>query len=145
MLEVLMHEFETRWLYMPGLPHLSMSLWQLDKCVSVFMPDLHAHFQRLKVQPQLYASVCSGSNTPSDLISLVGHGVILSILKLPWMQEWFVGLFTYTLPLNEAARVWDLFFTQGWKAIHKIALAILHCVRGTNVHIPTRNSMFLYF
>ena len=38
--------------------------------------------------------------------------------------SWYLTLFATTLPFNVVVRIFDIFFFDGYKIIHKIALAI---------------------
>jgi hypothetical protein len=48
------------------------------------------------------------------------HGVDLDQVTVPW----FMCLFVNSLPLDVLLRVWDCFFHEGVKALHRVALAI---------------------
>lgn len=41
------------------------------------------------------------------------------------VSQWLLTLFAYALPLPHLLRVWDLAFSEGWKALFKVALAKL--------------------
>merc|ERR1739838_1006352 len=59
----------------------------------------HAHFMRLHVSPQLFCT------------------------------EWYYTVFAYILPLPLVLRVWDVFLTDGTKALHRFALTILSRIK----------------
>lgn len=84
-----------RRLYAPGLPLLRTALARLEVLLEHHLPDLHAHFSAIGLHAVLYA------------------------------QEWFLTLFTYSLPMSLAARVMSTFFVDGWPALFRMALAVL--------------------
>ncbi|CEP03964.1 hypothetical protein PBRA_009544 [Plasmodiophora brassicae] len=95
LLDIVMRDYGYRWMYVHGLPHLCLCLWQLDHLIAMNLPELHMHFSNEGVKMELYAS------------------------------EWFISLFTYTLSIEDAGRVWDLFILRGWKQIFRVALGAL--------------------
>lgn len=95
----LMQEYELRWLFLPGLPHLNMCLWQFQQCLGMYLGDLAVYLEEKGLDPSLYA------------------------------VEWFVTLFTYVLPMESAVRVWDLFLIDGLPIVFQFGLAILDIVK----------------
>jgi hypothetical protein len=93
----LMHgrHYLMRQLYQPGFPLLQKMLSILRALLRRFLPRLHAHFQELGIEPAFYAS------------------------------HWFLTLYAYQFPVPLVCRIWDLFVSEGWKIIFKIALALL--------------------
>lgn len=45
-----------------------------------------------------------------------------------YATQWFMTLFTYTLPFDAAVRVWDAFLCEGWKAVFRASLALLRAL-----------------
>ena len=41
--------------------------------------------------------------------------------------KWFLSAFVDTLPEETVLRVWDVVFTEGWKALYRVGLAMLLC------------------
>lgn len=96
-LHVLMNDakWSLRELYRPGFPMLHQLFYQLEKLMARVLPRLSRHFQRNHVTPSFYAT------------------------------EWFLTLFVGILPFRSLARVWDIFFFEGWKMMFRIALVLL--------------------
>jgi len=84
-----------RYYFLPKLPRASISFVHLDKLLERYIPDVHAHFLRLHVSPQIFCA------------------------------EWYFTVFSYTLPLILTQRVWDVFLIDGTKALHRFALTML--------------------
>ena len=59
------------------------------------LPRLAAHFEREGVDHAMYAS------------------------------QWFITIFAYSFPFDLVTRVWDMFLLEGWKAVYRVALAVL--------------------
>lgn len=53
------------------------------------------------------------------------HLIKQEIEPLMFMTEWFLCVFTRTLPWGSVLRVWDMFMCEGVKVIFKVALVIL--------------------
>jgi len=84
-----------RYYFLPKLPRASISFVHLDKLLEHYIPDVHAHFLRLHVSPQIFCA------------------------------EWYFTIFSYTLPLTLTQRVWDVYLVDGTKALHRFALTML--------------------
>lgn len=48
-----------------------------------------------------------------------------------YMTEWFMCVFTRTLPWSSVLRVWDMFFCEGVKVIFRVGLVLLKFSLGT--------------
>jgi hypothetical protein len=87
-------------LYHRNLPRLKLLLYQLDRLIGIFLPELHRVFKEEMVASSHFAS------------------------------SWFITLFAATLSstpqqLTILFQIWDMFFLEGWRAVFKCALAVL--------------------
>lgn len=87
-------------LYNSNMPRLKLMLYQLDRLIGIYLPELHRVFKDEMIPSSHYAS------------------------------SWFITLFASTLStsqehLHVLLQIWDCFFEEGWKAIFKCALAVL--------------------
>jgi len=87
-------------LYNSNLPRLKLMLYQLDRLIGIYLPELHRVFKEEMIASSHFAS------------------------------SWFITLFASTLSmslphLEILYQIWDMFFEEGWKAIFKCSLAIL--------------------
>nr|CAG8578518.1 12032_t:CDS:10 [Entrophospora candida] len=57
------------------------------------------------------------------------HLIDNDIIPLIYMTQWFMTLFTMTLPWASVLRVWDIFYFEGTNLFFRVGLAILDCVR----------------
>ena len=91
--------FEMRSLYVTGLPKLQFLQRALEHLMEKRFPHLRSHMEMLGIHTSAYAA------------------------------SWFMTLFTYSLRLPVAVRVFDLFVFKGWVALLEVALAILSHLR----------------
>lgn len=96
-LHEMMHNdrYKMRELFKPGFPMLQQFFYQLKRLISRFLPKLGRKFDELQIEPSFYAS------------------------------QWFLTLFVYHFPFRALLRVWDVFFSEGWKIIFRVAIALL--------------------
>ncbi|KAL4110113.1 hypothetical protein PRIC1_001806 [Phytophthora ramorum] len=89
--------FELERLYGPGLPHLSLRCFQLDRLLRIHLATLSQHFEAIEFP-----------------ISIVATG-------------WFMTLFSNmeALSYDVVVQVFDGFISNGWKQLFQTALAIL--------------------
>ena len=59
------------------------------------MPKLYLHFQENNITPHLYAT------------------------------EWFMTIFSLSMPFEVTLRIWDIYLVEGVKIIYRVALAII--------------------
>lgn len=103
----LIDKFQMKNLFVSSLPKLKQFFYQLDRIIGLFLPELHEKFKEI--------SVCSGH----------------------FSSSWFITLYSSTLQNKPDLlyQIWDMFILEGWKAIFKVAVAILaklsrHIVAG---------------
>ncbi|XP_051134859.1 uncharacterized protein LOC127254041 [Andrographis paniculata] len=93
-------------LYLAELPLVQQYLFQLDHLVKDYMPKLGEQFTQEMINPSMYAS------------------------------QWFITVFSYSVPFNLALRIWDVFLFQGVKIIFKVGLALLKYCHDDLVKLP---------
>merc|ERR1719183_1567965 len=76
-------------------PKLRLTALQFDCLVENFLPELGARFDAFSLSAEFYAT------------------------------QWFLTLFSYSLPFPHLLRIWDQFLCRGMKFIHRIGLALL--------------------
>ena len=93
----LMHSetYRCRELFRSGFPMLMMFFYQLKRLIQTLIPKLWAHLDECNVDLSFFAS------------------------------QWFLTLFVYHFPFRTVVRVWDIFFTEGWKIVFRVAIALL--------------------
>ncbi|CCW63266.1 unnamed protein product [Phytomonas sp. EM1] len=94
--EMMYHErYKMRELFRPGFPMLKQFFYQLKKLLAHLLPKLHERFEKLGVDPSFYAS------------------------------QWFLTLFVYHFPFHALLRIWDVFFSEGWKIVFRTSIALM--------------------
>lgn len=99
--EIISKQYALRRIFEPGLYELSSSLEKFDRILGSNMEGfkdlfgLYIHFQKLAIKPESYA------------------------------LEWFMTLYSYSLPHIYVIRIWDYFVVDGWSIIYKIAISLL--------------------
>jgi hypothetical protein len=95
---------------------------------------------------------CEGYFTPSldrfrvhaAIFESLAHKYVPAVAKhlqkndvdpIVYMTQWFLTLYTMSLPWNTVLRVWDMFYCEGIKVLFRVGLAILLIVKGTFVAI----------
>ncbi|KAJ8312852.1 hypothetical protein KUTeg_010225 [Tegillarca granosa] len=86
--------------YLPGYYSPGLEAVQLDGDVLFGLlkrssPSIYKHLKKQRVEPMLY------------------------------MTEWFMCIFSRTLPWTSVLRVWDMFFCEGVKVLFRIAIVIV--------------------
>ncbi|EAN78273.1 GTPase activating protein, putative [Trypanosoma brucei brucei TREU927] len=88
-------KYRLREMYKPGFPMLHKLFYQLQRLMAKLLPNLYEHFEELGVHPTYYAS------------------------------RWFMTLFVYDFNFRAVLRIWDIFLSEGWKIIFRIAIVLL--------------------
>ncbi|CAH1233016.1 TBC1D10B [Branchiostoma lanceolatum] len=86
--------------YSSGLEAVQIDGMVLNGLLKKAVPNAYKHLKKLKVEPILY------------------------------MTEWFMCLFSRTLPWSSVLRVWDMFLCEGVKIIFKVAIVLLKNTLG---------------
>jgi hypothetical protein len=88
-------QFQMREMYRQGFPLLQHFLAILRRLLHRFQPSLHRHFDEQGIDVAFFAT------------------------------QWFMTLFSYQFNISLVCRIWDLFISEGWKVVFKVAFAIL--------------------
>ena len=68
---------------------------QFDRILAYTLPSLHAHLDDICLSAEVLAS------------------------------QWFIPMFSYTLPLYLTLHIWDYIFLGGWSAAFRVVVALL--------------------
>ena len=93
--------YRMRGLWRKGVPELRLRIWQFDALLRRRLPELRAHFRTVRLDTAFFCA------------------------------QWFVTLFSYSLPVGMLRRVWDVFFVDGWPALFRVGLALLSAQQET--------------
>ncbi|KAK9692770.1 hypothetical protein K7432_014194 [Basidiobolus ranarum] len=67
------------------------------------------------------------------------------VVPLMYMTQWFLTVYTMTLPWSTVLHVWDLLFLRGVKVLFRIGLAILDCCKDHLLNHCPSNTEILSF
>lgn len=97
MLVSLVQRYGCGGLFLPGMPSIGLYMFQLTNLIERHLPQLHAHFEKEGVMPEMYAT------------------------------KWFITIFSYSFPFETVVRIWDIFLYQrgNWKLIFRTAITVL--------------------
>ncbi|KAG5464455.1 hypothetical protein LSCM1_00643 [Leishmania martiniquensis] len=87
--------YKMRELFRPGFPLLQQFFYQLKRLLARLLPRLSKRLDELDIQPSFFAS------------------------------KWFLTLFVSHFPFRALLRVWDIFFSEGWKIIFRTGIALM--------------------
>lgn len=94
-LSAMMRGFNIRGFFLDNLPLLNHFVYRFTCLLQSEIPSLSKHFQSHSVDPLYFCA------------------------------EWFNTIFSYSIPMETAARIWDVFFFSGIDYLLCVALAIL--------------------
>jgi hypothetical protein len=87
-------------LWQASVPRLKLRVYQFDRIMKWQLPNLHAHLQEIELAPEIFVA------------------------------QWFVTLYSYTLPVALTMRIWDYIFLKGWPAMFRVAMSLLQELQG---------------
>mmetsp|Transcript_84 Transcript_84/g.199 ORF Transcript_84/g.199 Transcript_84/m.199 type:complete len:421 (+) Transcript_84:2484-3746(+) len=85
--------------FQPDLPNLRRFSDILESFISTRDPELYMHFEKVGLEPLFYS------------------------------QNWIMTLFSYMVPFEPLAEIWDRFLRDGWSVIFKAAFALFELRR----------------
>jgi hypothetical protein len=71
---------------------------ELLRFIEIALPEVASKLRSLNVDPSVFAS------------------------------QWFITLFSYSMPFALVARIWDLFFLKRWSVAFRVSVALLQLV-----------------
>jgi hypothetical protein len=103
--------------YLPGYYSAGLEAVQIDgevlfRLLKRMLPQTYKHLKKQKVEPVLY------------------------------MTEWFMCVFSRTLPWSSVLRMWDMFLCEGVKVMFRIALVLFKHVLGRPDQLAECPSMY---
>jgi len=117
--------------YVAGLLLLVMNgeeeqtFWLFDAMVTL-LPPCQYNEDMVPVQAECATFVSLAQQEFPELAAALDERGALDILPVI-VVKWFLSAFVDTLPEETVLRVWDVVFTEGWKALYRVGLAMLLC------------------
>ena len=91
----LMHDYDLRSFYTQDMPGLMLKLYQFDKLLQEFSPQVYAHLGQCGIISNMFVS------------------------------QWFLSFFGYRFPYEFVIRIFDIILLEGLEALLKFALAAI--------------------
>lgn len=91
----LMFTYGLRDFFLPEMPGLHLRIYQFDRLLEDFVPDLYQHLQNENIKSSMYAI------------------------------QWFLTFFAYKFPLAMVLRIFDVVIAEGLESILKFALNLM--------------------
>ena len=88
-------------LWQSKAPSMKLRVYQLDRILRWMLPRLHAHFIEIQLTPEVIVA------------------------------QWFITLFSYTVPLQWTMQIWGYVFSEGWPALFRVVLSLLQILEDT--------------
>ena len=89
------HKYKLRGLYLDEMPGMMIALHTLDRLLEKQLPKVYERFQQEHIDVHMFAT------------------------------SWIRTMFVMHFPIELVARVWDIFFNEGWKIVYRVILALL--------------------
>lgn len=103
-------------MWSPGVPQLKLRIFQFDRMFAEHLPELALHFKRIELTSDVFVSQW-----------------FLTLMSVNFING---GSISEQDSLNSLLLVWDVFLTEGWKAIFRVGL---HCLQSHSVWLQQQN------
>ncbi|KAF9330101.1 hypothetical protein BG006_006928 [Podila minutissima] len=101
------------------------AFWLLVATIEGYMQDYYTPtLRQLRIDAQVFDRLLKEQDP-----ALSEHLEKNDVIPLMYMTQWFMTLFTMSLPWASVLRVWDVFYFDGVKALFRFGLAILQMCR----------------
>ncbi|KAG0206512.1 hypothetical protein BGX28_002042 [Mortierella sp. GBA30] len=101
------------------------AFWLLVATIENYMEDYYTPtLRQLRIDAQVFERLLKEQDPV-----LADHLEKNDVIPLMYMTQWFMTLFTMSLPWASVLRVWDVFYYDGVKALFRVGLAILQLCR----------------
>ncbi|KAG0291999.1 hypothetical protein BGZ96_004624 [Linnemannia gamsii] len=101
------------------------AFWLLVATIEGYMQDYYTPtLRQLRIDAQVFERLLRDQDP-----ALADHLEKNDVIPLMYMTQWFMTLFTMSLPWASVLRVWDVFYYDGVKALFRVGLAILQLCR----------------
>ncbi|KAK3825389.1 MAG: rab-GTPase-TBC domain-containing protein [Benniella sp.] len=117
------------------------AFWLLVATIEDYMQDYYTpSLRQLRIDAQVFERLLKDQDPP-----LAEHLERNDVIPLMYMTQWFMTLYTMSLPWASVLRVWDVFYFDGVKALFRIGLAILHLCRDHLLNkCPSSSELLAY-
>ncbi|KAG0241361.1 hypothetical protein BGX31_001201 [Mortierella sp. GBA43] len=117
------------------------TFWLLVATIEDYMQDYYTpSLRQLRIDAQVFERLLKDQDPV-----LADHLEKNDVIPLMYMTQWFMTLYTMSLPWASVLRVWDVFYFDGVKALFRIGLAILQLSREhLLIKCPSSSELLAY-
>ncbi|KAF9426703.1 hypothetical protein BGZ94_006125 [Podila epigama] len=117
------------------------AFWLLVATIEGYMHDYYTPtLRQLRIDAQVFSQLLKEQDP-----ALSEHLGKNDVIPLMYMTQWFMTLFTMSLPWASVLRVWDVFYFDGVKALFRVGLAILYlCREHLLTKCPSSSELLAY-
>ncbi|KAF9109534.1 hypothetical protein BGX27_007497, partial [Mortierella sp. AM989] len=117
------------------------AFWLLVATIEGYMQDYYTpSLRQLRIDAQVFERLLKDQDP-----TLAEHLEKNDVIPLMYMTQWFMTLYTMSLPWASVLLVWDVFYYDGVKALFRVGLAILHLCRDHLLNkCPTSSELLAY-
>ncbi|KAG0318309.1 hypothetical protein BGZ99_005754 [Dissophora globulifera] len=117
------------------------AFWLLVATIEGYMQDYYIpSLRQLRIDAQVFERLLKDQDPP-----LAEHLLNNDVIPLMYMTQWFMTLYTMSLPWASVLRVWDVFYFDGVKALFRVGLAIMQLCRDHLLNkCPTSSELLAY-
>lgn len=116
---------------------LSADMTVVKELLKLHLPDLHAHMERLRQQEVRNHTSYSSEDTP-----VVSGPAYEPPLADVFTVQWFLTLFSISLPAKLARKVWDAIFVEGSEMMVYASLAIWEMLERKLLLVETASDFY---
>ncbi|XP_027711987.1 carabin isoform X2 [Vombatus ursinus] len=103
------------------------AFWCLVQICEFYLPGYYGpHMEAIRLDAEVFSALL-GKLCPRIHKHLQQQGVG----PLLYLPEWFLCLFTRSLPFATVLRIWDAFFSEGVKVLFRVGLTLVRLALGT--------------
>lgn len=111
LMDTLLRDYKLENIVSPGLPQLSLFVFQLECLLVNKLPRLYDLFVQYGLSIEFFAT------------------------------RWFLTLFSYDLNLKTVLKIWDIFFMDSWKIIFRVSIMLLKYVEQDILLLPYEEAL----
>ncbi|KAF9426349.1 hypothetical protein BGZ94_006643 [Podila epigama] len=117
------------------------AFWLLVATLDGYMQDYYTPtLRQLRIDALVFEQILKAHDP-----KLSDHLTQNDVMPLMYMTQWFLTLFTMSLPWASVLQVWDIFYFDGVKSLFRVGLAILQLCRDHLLHQCPSSSELMDF
>lgn len=103
------------------------AFWCLVQICEVYLPGYYGpHMEAVQLDAEVFMALLR-----RQLPRVYKHLQQVGVGPLLYLPEWFLCLFTRSLPFPTVLRIWDAFLSEGAKVLFRVGLTLMRLALGT--------------